>query len=157
MRRETVRAGLVVSCLAALKSNQSERSLMGRSRWVFLFLVCVCLSLLGSASAGGGDERVLFNGKIFTAEPGHPYAEAVAIRGDKIVAVGNRGEVSKAVAPGAEMVDLKGNFLMPGLVDSHAHALDGGLAQISAEVGEDLSSVNELVGFAAEAMKSGRG
>jgi predicted amidohydrolase YtcJ len=103
------------------------------------------------------DERVLYNGKIFTGEPQHPYAEAVAIRGDKIVAVGDRGEVSKLVAGGAESIDLKGNFLMPGLIDSHCHAIDGGLSLISADFGENASSVDELVSFAAEAKKSGRG
>jgi predicted amidohydrolase YtcJ len=113
--------------------------------------------LQSAAFAGPADERVLYNAKVFTAEPEHPYAEAVAIRGDKIVAVGSRGDVSKAVAVGAEMIDLKGNFLMPGLIDSHCHALEGGLALISADIGENASSVDELVAFAAEAKKSGRG
>jgi len=100
-------------------------------RWVFTLLLCACLR--GIAFAGAADERVLDNGKTLTGEPEHPYAEGVAIRGDKIVAVGNRGEVSKAVASGAEMIDLKGNFLLPGLIDSHCHAVDGGLSLISAD------------------------
>ena len=125
---------------------------MSKASWVCLLLFCSCVSFASAA-----DERVLYNGKIFTGEPEHPYAEAVAIRGDKIVAVGNRGEVSKAVAPGAESIDLKGNLLLPGLIDSHCHAVDGGLNLISAEVDEDLSSVDELVAFAADAKKSGRG
>lgn len=125
------------------------------SRWVFTLLLCACLQ--GVAFAGAADERVLYNGKIFTAEPEHPYAEGVAIHGDKIVAIGNRGEVSKAVASGAEMIDLKGNFLVPGMIDSHCHAVDGGLSLISADIGENVRSVDELVAFAAEAKKSGRG
>jgi predicted amidohydrolase YtcJ len=125
------------------------------SKWMFTLLLCSCIPC--TVFAGVADERVLYNGKIFTGEPGHPYAEAVAIRGDKIVAVGNRVEVSKAVATGAEMIDLKGNFLMPGLIDSHCHAVDGGLSLISADIGENVSSVEELVAFAAEAKKSGRG
>jgi predicted amidohydrolase YtcJ len=125
------------------------------SKWVFPWLLFACLQ--GAAFAGTADERVLYNGKIFTGEPEHPYAEAVAIRDDKIVAVGNRGEVSKAVASGAEMVDLKGNFLLPGMIDSHCHAVDGGLSLISAEIRENVSSVDELVAFAAEANQSGRG
>ena len=128
---------------------------MSMSKWVFKLLLCACLQ--GAAFAGAAEERVLYNGKIFTGEPEHPYAEAVAIRSDKIVAVGNRGEVSKAVASGAEMIDLKGNFLMPGLIDSHCHAVDGGLSLISADIGENASSLDELVAFAAAAKKSGRG
>ena len=133
----------------------SSWKVMSMSKWVFTLLLCACLQ--GAAFGGAADERVLYNGKIFTGEPEHPYAEAVAIRGDKIVAVGNRGEVSKAVASGAEMIDLKGNFLMPGLIDSHCHAVDGGLSLISAVIGENVSSVDELVAFAAEAKSSGHG
>jgi predicted amidohydrolase YtcJ len=122
-------------------------------RWVFI-TVLVCASL-GSPLAA--QERVLYNGKIFTAEPEHPYAEAVAIRNDKIVAVGNSADVSKVVAGGAEMIDLRGNFLLPGLIDSHCHAVDGGLSLISANIGESASSVDQLVAFASGAKKSGRG
>ena len=125
------------------------------SRWVFTLLLCACLKAV--AFAGAADERVLYNGKIFTGEPEHPYAEAVAIRSDKIVAVGNRSEVSKAVASGAEMIDLKGSFLMPGMIDSHCHAVDGGLTLLSAEIDEYVKSMDALAAFAAEAKKSGRG
>lgn len=124
-------------------------------RWLLTLLLCSCLQ--GTPLARAADEWVLFHGKIFTGEPEHSYAEAIAVRGDKIVAVGNRGEVSKAVGNGAEFVDLKGNFLMPGLIDSHCHAVEGGLSLISADIGENVSSVDELVAFAAEANKSGRG
>jgi len=120
-------------------------------------LVLLLFIFLVSATFAQTTDRVLYNGKIFTGDPEHPYAEAVAIRGDKIVAVGNRGEVAKAVAKNAEAIDLKGYFLTPGLIDSHCHAIDGGLSLISADIGEDASSVDELVAFAAEAKKSGRG
>ena len=55
------------------------------------------------------------------------------------------------------MIDLRGNFLLPGLIDSHCHAVDGGLSLISANIGESASSVDQLVAFASEAKKSGRG
>lgn len=103
------------------------------------------------------NERVFYNARVFTADSDHPYAEAVAIRGDKIVAVGNRDEATRAVGNDAESVDLKGNFLMPGLIDSHCHAVDGGLSLISADIGEDASTVDELAKFAAEAKKTRRG
>ena len=128
---------------------------MSRANWVFALLLWAWLE--GVPFATGADERVFFNGKIFTGEPEHPYAKAVAIRGDKIVAVGNRGEVSKTLASSAEAIDLKGNLLLPGLIDSHCHAVDGGLSLISADVGENVSSVDELVAFAADAKNSGRG
>jgi predicted amidohydrolase YtcJ len=126
---------------------------------------CFCVaafSVLLFASVALSDdnnpqERIFYNAKVFTAEPDHPYAEAVAIRGDKIVAVGNLQEVSKSVSAGAERMDLHGKTLFPGFIDSHSHSIDGGINLISAEVGEDLKSLDELVAFAAEAQKSGRG
>ena len=128
---------------------------MSRPNWVFVLLMSIVLP--AAVVAQSGTERVLFNGKIFTADPQHPYADAVAIRGDKIVAVGGLREVAKSVASSAERVDLKGGLLVPGLIDSHCHAVDGGLDLISASVGEDMSSVDALERFAAEAKKSGRG
>ena len=138
---------------AAAKCFSVSRRRVALPRWVLAFLLC--FGLQGAARAA--DDVVLFHGKVFTGEPDHPYAEAVAIRDDKIVAVGNRGDVSKAVASDAKFIDLKGNFLMPGLVDSHCHAVGGGLLLISAVVGEDVRSMDQLVAFAAEAKKSGRG
>jgi predicted amidohydrolase YtcJ len=135
--------------------DQLQAGVLSVYRWLLALLLASCLQ--GAPFAGAADEHVLFDGKIFTGEPEHPYAEAVAIRGDKIVAVGNRGEVSKAVGSGAEFVDLKGNFLMPGLIDSHCHAVDGGLSLISADIGENVSSVDQLVAFASEAKDSSRG
>jgi len=122
------------------------------SRFCFTLLLCLQAALAHAAA-----ERIFYNAKIFTAEPDHPYAEAVAIRGDKIVAVGNRNEVSKAVAPSAELVDLKGNFLMPGLIDSHCHAIYGGLTLLSASIDEFASTIDQLASVAADAKKSGRG
>lgn len=124
-------------------------------RWGLAVLAVALLPVI--AFAAGADERVLYHGKVFTGEPEHPYAEAVAIRGDKIVAVGNVGDVSQAVGSGVQKIDLKGNLLMPGFIDSHCHAVEGGLNLISAEIGEKVSSVDELAAFAEEAKKSGRG
>jgi predicted amidohydrolase YtcJ len=128
---------------------------MSISRLILPLLLCA--SLQGAAHPQAAQERVFYNGKVFTAEPEHPYAEAVAIRGDRIVAVGNRAEVSAAVGSGAELIDLKGDFLMPGLIDSHCHAIDGGLSLISADFAQRSNSLDDLAAFTAEAKKNGRG
>jgi predicted amidohydrolase YtcJ len=112
---------------------------------------------LAHANDDKSNERIYFNGKIFTAEPEHPYAEAIAIRGDKIVAVGNRVEVTAAAGKGAERIDLRGKTLLPGLIDSHIHAIDGGVSLISADVGDKVQNISELAEFAADAKKSGKG
>ena len=117
----------------------------------------ICLSSLVWAAQGSSAKRVLYNGKIFTGAPDHPYAEAVAIRGDKIVAVGTNAEVKAAVGEGAEKTDLQGRCLLPGLIDSHEHSIDGGVSLITAEVDDPDISLNDLVTFVAESRKNGKG
>jgi predicted amidohydrolase YtcJ len=102
-------------------------------------------------------ERVFFNAKVFTGVPDNPYAEAVAIRGDKIVAVGSLPEVLHAASPVAEKIDLQGKSLFPGLIDSHVHPIMAGLTLVGADVGDHVHSIDELASFAADAKKSGKG
>jgi hypothetical protein len=120
-------------------------------------LAILCVIPCGWANGQEAKERVLHNGKIFTAEPEHPYAEAVAIRGDEIVAVGTRAQAEQAVGKNAESTDLQGKTLLPGLIDSHIHAIDGGLSLTGADVGDRVSTIDELVAFVAEAKKSKKG
>ncbi len=121
--------------------------------------VTLAVFCFASVSWGQGADqtaRVLFNAKVFTAVPDHPYAEAVAIRGDRIIAVGSLAEVS-AIDADATRVDLQGKFLLPGFIDSHAHPIEGGLALISADVANEMPSMEALAAFAADAKKSGKG
>lgn len=117
----------------------------------------VVLSCLPSAAQGSANERILYHAKVFTADPQNPYADAVAISGDKIVAVGNLLEVEKAVSKDAERVDLKGKSLFPGFIDSHSHSIDGGLSLIAADVTDKVDRLDQLPAFVEEAKKSSRG
>jgi predicted amidohydrolase YtcJ len=121
---------------------------------VFSAFLFVCPTWCGAAGAA---DRIFFNGKIFTGEPEHPHAEAVAIRGDKIVAVGSYADVRQAVAKDAESTDLHGMTLLPGLIDSHVHSVDGGLSLIGADVGDQLHTVDQLADFVAAAQKNRKG
>ncbi len=117
-------------------------------------LLCCAVTL---AVAQDATEQVLYNARIFTAEPDRPYAEALAIRGGKIVAVGTREEAAKAAGKNAESVDLHGKWLLPGFIDSHSHSLSGGVSLISADVSDKVQTIDELAAFAADAKKSGKG
>jgi predicted amidohydrolase YtcJ len=120
-----------------------------------LLLFAATFFLLTSAFAQ--DERVLYHAQIFTADPQNPYADAVAIRAGKIVAVGNLPEVLKSVSRNAERLDLQGKSLFPGFIDSHSHSIEGGLSLIAADATDKVQSVSELPAFVDEAKKSGRG
>src|SRR6266436_4588306 len=91
-------------------------------------LVLSCLVSASRAQGTDGVERVFFNTKVFTGVSDHPYAEAVAVRGDKIVAVGSLADVLRSAGKSVQEVDLGGNTLLPGLIDSHAHPIDGGFS-----------------------------
>src|SRR5260370_12725469 len=121
---------------------------------IAVFVVVVNVAPTFSQDAA---DRIFFNAKVFTGEPQNPYATAVAIHGDKIVAVGNLLEVAKAVAANAERIDMQGKSLFPGFIDSHSHSIDGGTNRISADASENVKTMNQLVVFTANAKKSGKG
>jgi predicted amidohydrolase YtcJ len=131
------------------------------SRYCFvLLLAAACLLAASNGSLwaqGSADERILFHAQVFTGEPQSPYAEAVAIRGDRIIAVGSLAEVSKAVSASVERIDLEGKTLFPGFIDSHSHSIDGGLGLISADASEKVQSLEALPAFAEDAKRTGRG
>ncbi len=131
---------------------------LGRS-FVLLFVTAFLLFHTASSlrAQESSNEHIFFHAKIFTGDPQNPYAEAVAIRGDKIIAVGNFPEVVKSVSVSAERVDLDGKSLFPGFIDSHSHSIDGGLNLISADASEKVNSLNELPPFAENAKKTAKG
>jgi predicted amidohydrolase YtcJ len=69
----------------------------------------------------------LVNGRIWTGNPSFPWAQAVAIHGEKIIAVGTNAQIAAKSGPLTKRVDLKGGFAMPGFNDAHIHFLGGAL------------------------------
>ena len=67
---------------------------------------------------------VLYNGRIYTMDRGNPRAQAVAIAGSRIVAVGGDDQIKSLLAPGGEAVDLGGRTVVPGFTDCHIHFVE---------------------------------
>ena len=93
-------------------------------------------------------DLVLYNGAVYTMNEHQPRAEALAIRGDRVVAVGRNQETRDLLRPGGGRVDLKGRCVLPGLTDAHLHfeSLSLGLERLNAElptVGEVQAAVRE--------------
>jgi predicted amidohydrolase YtcJ len=93
-------------------------------------------------------ETVFYNAKIFTADYKKPFAEAIAINGKIITAVGNYNEVKARAGAYAQWIDLKGGFLMPGFIDSHNHGIFGGRELTKPNFKTYISSVDELLAYA---------
>jgi predicted amidohydrolase YtcJ len=123
--------------------------------------VLVLTAASSTFAADAPDSTMLFyNAHVFTAEPNAPYAEAVAIRGDRIVAVGALESVERAVGQSARRVDLGGRFLMPGMLDAHAHpignrkVLGGGAILVLANFPDTSDSLPDLVSFVGKTVDS---
>jgi predicted amidohydrolase YtcJ len=98
---------------------------------------------------------IFFNGTILTMEKGHPTAEAIAIKEDTILAVGNEGEVMSFKGDGTTLIDLQGLTLTPGFIDSHSHRIGDRwqFGDVSAEqmmdkaLSQGWTSIHELFVF----------
>lgn len=94
------------------------------STLLVLLISALCLGGAGMAAAHGpSPDIILHNGKVFTSETGHLWAQAVAIRGNRIQAVGGNAEVLALARPRTKVLDLAGRTVIPGLNDAHVHAL----------------------------------
>ncbi|MEL7174349.1 MAG: amidohydrolase family protein, partial [Pseudomonadota bacterium] len=79
-----------------------------------------------AAKAQGGDaDLVLLNGKITTMDPAQPEASALAARDGVFVAVGSDDEMRGLIGPFTQVIDARGQRVIPGLIDSHTHAIRG--------------------------------
>ena len=71
-------------------------------------------------------DLILTNGKIITVDERFSIAQAAAVRGDRIVAVGTTADVSRLAASNTRRIDLRGRSVIPGLIDNHMHLLRAG-------------------------------
>ena len=69
---------------------------------------------------------ILTNGKIITVDDRFSIAQAVAVRGDRIVAVGTSADITRLAGPSTRRIDLRGRSVVPGLIDNHAHFQEEG-------------------------------
>src|SRR5437016_5482421 len=106
------------------------------NRWFLSLLTCIGCALVEAADA----ELILYNGKIITVDRAFSIHEAIAVKGDRIMAIGTDAAVLKAErASRTDVIDLRGRTVLPGLFDSHVHALEAGLSEFRAPL-PDLHS-----------------
>ena len=101
---------------------------------------------------------VVMNGKVVTVEPGQADARAVAVAGDRIVAVGNEDEIKRYVGTGTQVIDAAGQLVIPGFVEGHGHFTGVGEAQLvlklaAAQTWDDILAMVET---AAKSAKPGQ-
>jgi len=107
-----------------------------------LVVVATAQSALGAQQAAEAD-AVYNNGFIYTADGPRSRAQAFAIRDGKFLAVGSNDEMKDLTGKETRVVDLKGKMVMPGLIDSHIHAVRGALTALGV-VFDSTASVDEI-------------
>lgn len=106
-----------------------------------------------ATTAGSPADLVFLSGPVHTVDAARSRASAVAVRGDRIVAVGHEPEVRDLIGPGTDVVDLHGRLLIPGFQDAHVHPVGGGLelALCDLSAAETADAYRELIGRYAAA------
>src|SRR5712691_4668482 len=94
-------------------------------------------------------DLVIRNAKIWTVDRSHPTAQAVAVLGDRIVAVGSNDEIEAWRGGHTRVIDASGKLLLPGFNDAHVHFVDGGLALDTVQL-NDATSADEFARRIAE-------
>jgi predicted amidohydrolase YtcJ len=88
-----------------------------------MLLVPLALTFLAPFMIGqqSSPDLILLNGKVFTSDSSHPYVEALAIRGERIVSTGSSKEMAALAGPQTKRIDLVGRVVIPGINDAHYH------------------------------------
>ncbi len=84
-------------------------------------------------------DLILSGGRVWTGDSLRPWAEAVAVRGERIVAVGTSEEIGRLAGRDTRVIDLEKDLVLPGFIDSHTHFLDGGSALLNIRLREARS------------------
>ncbi len=117
-------------------------------------VLALILPVAGGCGAGPAHppaDLVLTNGRIVTVDADIPEAEAVAVAGDTIVAVGAAREIRGYVGPNTEVIDLGGRLAVPGFIEGHGHFMGLGKAKMILDL-TTARSWDEIVAMVAEAV-----
>src|SRR3982751_4961515 len=104
------------------------------------------LLFVAVAAVSSSQEATLIvtNGRVWTANPRQAWAEGVAVRGDRIIAVGTSADVQKLAGKTTRIINARHRMGGPGLIDSHVHFLDGGFMLMSVQL-RDAKTKAEFV------------
>ncbi len=127
-------------------------ALLPASPRISLCLFALCLSTFTFAQTA---TLVINNANVYTANKQQPSAEAVAMQGEKILYVGSNEGVRKYVGKHTEMIDAKGQFLMPGIIEGHGHIHGMGASLINLNLMK-VKNWEEIVSLVADAVKKAK-
>ena len=147
-----------------LKSSRSQPRRLLLKRLLAIFGTAALFPRLGigrqTVSPGTGStlnaDLLLYNGRIITLDDSSRVSEAVAVRGSKILAVGEDDYLKKNVPPETRRIDLQGRTVLPGFFDTHPHMDREGLKTLGGESLAGADSVSAIVERVGEAARKAR-
>src|SRR3954463_5716343 len=85
-----------------------------------------CTMTSTSSTIAPATTLAIVNARVWTGDSTRPWADAVAVTGDRISAVGSSAEIRKLASTVTRVIDANGQMLVPGFIDSHVHFVSGG-------------------------------
>ncbi|HWP38775.1 MAG TPA: amidohydrolase [Gemmatimonadales bacterium] len=119
--------------------------------------VRLAITLVAAAACARPEpaDLVLRNGKVVTMDSTRPEAQAIAIKGPTIVAVGSDRQIGRYVGPSTEVIDLAGQLAVPGFIEGHGHFMGLGSAKMILDLTR-AASWEDIVAMVAEAARTAR-
>jgi len=136
-----------------------KRHPLAMSAFATIFTCTVAALALGGRAAQQPPLQpatlVLTNGRIVTMEAAPAEAQAIAVRGDRIAAVGSAAEIERYIGAATEVIDLKGQLAIPGFIEGHGHFTGVGQAQLNLNLMK-ATSWQEIVAMVEQAAKAAK-
>ncbi len=118
----------------------------------FVFIAVLFFSFFACEKKEEPADLILTNGKIVTMDAKIPLAQALAVRGDRIVAVGGQKAMKRYIGSTTRIIDLEGKLAVPGLIDSHGHFMSLGQSKMVLNL-TNCRSWEEIIEIVQEAVK----
>lgn len=120
---------------------------MLRIFWMVVFAAAGFPRLMQGQAKVEPADTIITNARIYTVDAKHPWAEAVAIRGGRIAAVGNAQQIDAYRGSSTNVLNAGGRLLLPGFTDCHIHFMDGslGLNEVDLNGSKSISEIQERV------------
>jgi predicted amidohydrolase YtcJ len=115
-------------------------------------IISLCASLQAANPTANSADTIVLNARIYTVNSQQPWAEALAIGGEKILAVGTKNEIGKYRGASTRIIDAQGHLVLPGFVDCHIHFMDGsiGLTRVDLNDAKKVAEIQRRVKNYAE-------
>src|SRR5215472_6811141 len=135
--------------------RRGVRTVYGTNMMILMSLLVLGASAVAQSRPAA--DLIVTHANIYTVDRQHPKAEAVAVIGERIVAVGSPAEIDGWRGPETHVIDAHGKLLLPGFNDSHVHFTDGGADLAEVQLNDATSAKEFTRRIAAQAAKTAKG